>query len=362
MEQIEGAALEVLAGDVFQRLPAGPEVDAIAHLGVAGHGADARVFKVRQQLGDGVGGDDGVGVDADVNLLSQPVQRVVERRGLASVGLGEHLHAAGGDLGGVGLRGHLGGAVGRSVVDHDDVEILVIGVEHRADGADDDRLFVVGGDEDGNARVEARRGQGVGFAQAVDDSEDADEQQARAHQDVADKEDQDDEAADDLHAGEGDRVGQCAQKLGEGKLGHHFGGGLAHQRGDRDDGVAVGAQRVNQHRQCGHGGGAVAAPVVHKNHRPSELRLRLHDLQLREDGLGDLLGRLAGMLVPVVGVDLAADHDVALILDGHDGRGLVVGLRLFVDVVRRTEVKRLDIEFAGEEALGELDLQVELLG
>ena len=40
VEEIEGAALEVLAGDVFERLPAGPEVDAIADLGVAGDGAD----------------------------------------------------------------------------------------------------------------------------------------------------------------------------------------------------------------------------------------------------------------------------------------------------------------------------------
>ncbi len=52
---------------------------------------------------------------------------------------------------------------------------------------------------------------------------------------------------------------------------------------------------------------------------------------------------------------------VALVLDGHDGCGLVVGLGLFVDVVGRTEIERLHVELAGEEALGELDLEIERL-
>ena len=45
VEEIEGAALEVLAGDVFEGLPARPEVDAVADLGVAGDGADAGIFE-----------------------------------------------------------------------------------------------------------------------------------------------------------------------------------------------------------------------------------------------------------------------------------------------------------------------------
>ena len=42
VEEVECAALEVLAGDVFEGLPAGPEIDAVADLGIAGDGADAR--------------------------------------------------------------------------------------------------------------------------------------------------------------------------------------------------------------------------------------------------------------------------------------------------------------------------------
>ena len=112
VEEIECAALEILAGDVFQSLPSRPQVHTIAHLGVAGHGADARVFEVRNQLGDGVGGDDCVGVDADVDFFREAVECVVKRGSLASVGLGEHLHAAGDNLRGVGFASHLGGAVG----------------------------------------------------------------------------------------------------------------------------------------------------------------------------------------------------------------------------------------------------------
>ncbi len=69
VEEIEGAAFEVLAGDVFEGLPACPEIDAVADLGVAGDGADLRVGEVRNKACDGVGGDDGVGVDADVDLF-----------------------------------------------------------------------------------------------------------------------------------------------------------------------------------------------------------------------------------------------------------------------------------------------------
>ncbi len=47
---VERAAFEVLAGDIFQRLPAGPEIDPVAHLGIARHGSDAWIGEVRHQL------------------------------------------------------------------------------------------------------------------------------------------------------------------------------------------------------------------------------------------------------------------------------------------------------------------------
>ena len=235
------------------------------------------ILEVGDELGDGVGGDDGVGVDADVDLFVHAVEGEVEGGGLASVGLGEHLEAAGGDLGGVGLAGHFGGAVAGAVVDDDDVQVLVVGVEHRADGADDDRLFVVGGDEDGDAGIVAGRGQAVRPAQAVDDGEDADERCSRALIRMSPtKKTRTMNLPTMAERGEGDGVGQRCAALPEGERRHDLGGGLAHQRGDRDDGVAVGAQGVNEHGQGGHGGGAVAAAVVQQDDGAAELRLGLH--------------------------------------------------------------------------------------
>ena len=100
VEEVEGAALEVLAGDVLEGLPAGPEVDAVADLGVAGDGADLGVGEVADEVGDGVVGDDAVGVDADVDLFVDVLEGEVEGVGLAAVGLGEDGEAAGGDLSG----------------------------------------------------------------------------------------------------------------------------------------------------------------------------------------------------------------------------------------------------------------------
>ena len=178
------------------------------------------IFKVRNELGDGVCGDDGIGVDADIDLFVHAIESVVERGGFASIGLGEHLHAAGGDLLRVGCGGHFGGAVAGAVVDDNDVQILVVGVEHGADGAHDDRLFVVGGNENCDARIEAGRGLAVRLAQAVNDGEEADEDEPRAHENVADEEDHDDEVADDIERGEGDGVGNGAHALPEGERRH----------------------------------------------------------------------------------------------------------------------------------------------
>ncbi len=50
---------------------------------------------MRHQARDGVGRDDGVGVDADENLgVADVLDAVVERFGLAGVGLAEDEHAA----------------------------------------------------------------------------------------------------------------------------------------------------------------------------------------------------------------------------------------------------------------------------
>ena len=71
-------------------------------------------------------------------------------------------------------------------------------------------------------------------------------------------------------------------------------------------------------------------------------------------------GRLARVFVPIVGVDLAADDGEPVLLDAPHRRGLVVGVGLLVDIVGRAEVERLHAQLALEQALGEVDLQIEL--
>ena len=106
-----------------------------------------------------------------------------------------------------------------------------------------------------------------------------------------------------------------------------------------------------------HGDRAVAAAVVHQDDGAAELRLGLHGLQLGEDRIDNLRGRLARMFVPIVGVDLAADDGEPVMLDAHHRRGFVVGVRFLVDIVGRAEIERLHAQLAFEQALGEIDLR-----
>ena len=85
-ENVEGAAFKILAGDVFEGLPAGPEIHAVADFGVAGHGSDFGIDEVRDEAGDGVWSDDGVGVDADENFgVLNVLDAVVQGFGFAGV-------------------------------------------------------------------------------------------------------------------------------------------------------------------------------------------------------------------------------------------------------------------------------------
>ena len=288
------------------------------------------------------------------------VEGEVEGVGLAAVGLGEDGDAAGFDLLGVGLGGDFEGGVGGAVVDDDDADVLVVRHQHGADGAGDDLLFVVGGDEDGDAGLVVRGGEVLAFTEAVDGGEEADDDEAAAHEDVADEEDADDEVVEEGDEEEGDGVDEGVVALAAFDGGHDFVAGFADEFGDRNDLVAVGAEGVDEDGKGGDGGRAVAAAIVHEDDGAARPGLGIEEGDLAEDAVDDLLRRLAGMLIPVVGVDLVADDDVAEALDGIDGRGLVVGVGLLIDGVGRAEVDGLNAELGGEEALGEIELEVDL--
>ena len=72
------------------------------------------------QLGHRIRGNHRIGVDAHVELFSQIRDGKVKRLRLALIGFAQHRHHAGCDLLGIGFTRHLGGAIRRPVIDHND--------------------------------------------------------------------------------------------------------------------------------------------------------------------------------------------------------------------------------------------------
>src|SRR5580704_16883982 len=98
-ECVEGTALEVLTGDVFERLPAGPEIHAVADFGITGNGAYPRIEEMRHHASDGVGSDDRVGIDTDKKYsVADVIETVVQGFGFAAVWLAENDNLADGLL------------------------------------------------------------------------------------------------------------------------------------------------------------------------------------------------------------------------------------------------------------------------
>src|ERR1700682_3285073 len=63
IEQIEGALLQILAGDVFEGLPAGEPLGTIANFNVARNSPDFWIAEVTKKFTDGIRLDGGICVD-----------------------------------------------------------------------------------------------------------------------------------------------------------------------------------------------------------------------------------------------------------------------------------------------------------
>ena len=72
----------------------------------------------------------------------------------------------------------------------------------------------------------------------------------------------------------------------------------------------------------------------------------------------DLLGRAVRIVAPVVGIDLVAHADVAHILCKLERTYLIFGVGLLVNGVRRAEQHGVNPQAAGEQALGQVQLQL----
>jgi hypothetical protein len=103
---------------------------------------------VRHHAGDGIGSDDGIGVDADEDFrIADVLESEVQRLGFAAVGLGEN-QPAGGFFGGKGAAGDFQSTILGAVVDDDHAQIGIVGIERALDGAFDDLFLVIRGNED----------------------------------------------------------------------------------------------------------------------------------------------------------------------------------------------------------------------
>src|SRR5205823_7098282 len=174
--------------DVFERLPARDEVDAVADFSVTGDRADCRVCEATRERAQGVRREDGVGVEADDDVAARVRESVVERLGLAAVLLLEEsaarVHAE-------AFADDFARAVGRAVVNDYDLERGVVGGEQALDGFADDALLFVSGDDDGDERLEAfarARAFASARAYALRERERADEEETAYAEEDSDEE------------------------------------------------------------------------------------------------------------------------------------------------------------------------------
>ena len=297
MQGRERAALQVLGGDRFQRLPARDDVDAVADDGVAGHGAHARVGEPARQQAVGLAGELGVGVKGHDDLALGLGQAAIERQGLAAVLephqphtrlVGEMPH----DLG--------GGAVARAVVEHNDFQVGPGGVENPAHRTGDDLLFVETGDQDADQWPAGQVQFGgllTGRAQPVNQRQYRQEGQPPQAECDGGQEQRPQRQVDAAEEAETDAVQHQFETVAAGR-GQGLGRGHAGQLVHGHQAVAMGAQGVDQAGQGLDRAAAVAAGVVQQDDLTAGVRVGVGKAL---DGAVDDVGRVR--LFPVVRVD-----------------------------------------------------------
>ena len=120
VEPRQRAPLEILRGDIFDRLPAGDEVDPVADLGVAGDRADLRIGEPAGEPRDRLRLELGVGVERDDDLAVGELEAAVERMRLAAIG--QASAAARAARPAKAAATIVAGPVARAVVDHDHLD------------------------------------------------------------------------------------------------------------------------------------------------------------------------------------------------------------------------------------------------
>src|SRR5487761_462597 len=353
IQQIESALFEILAGDVFQGLPAREPAIAIHDFNVAGDGSHAGAGEMADESRNGVGVDDGVGVNGDDDFARGFGKSMIERGGFSVVQLANEADAG---IAAEGFEDAVAGLVNGAIVNDDDFELGVTRSERGTNRVHDDSLFVIGGNEHADHGLIVgmifRRG-----AKLFGESEKADEKGASA-----DKRDAGDENKGDGQTQPVEQVEDEGIRFGEemfliAQRGHHLGASLIEELGNGDEGVALGFQLVNDLREGRDGVAAVAAPVVQHNDVAGKL------VNLVENALDDHLRgrrRNAAFFAPIVRVNVAGDKQVAHGLGNGKVGDFLRRFRLFVDAIGRAEQKSLHAKIAFEEPLREIQLEFDL--
>src|SRR5208282_3695034 len=328
-----------------------------------GHGRNFRIEKVRHETGDGIGSDDGIGVDAYEEFgIADVLQSKVQSFRLAAVGTGENQYSAGGFFGGKRAAGDFQSTILGTVVDDDHAQVGIVGVERALDGAFDDLLLVIRGNEHRDPRPVSRDLFGCSIdmrAETIKDGEHADGNQAARHQDVAEEEDDRDAQHGGAEQAEADPIQLRGPILVGRERGHDIGFGFAHQLVDGDEIKSAGTGAVDDQRERPYGSFAVTAAIVHQNDVAAPHHIvRLTGGQVVEHLSGDLLRRERGLVLPVLGVDLVADGDVAHALREFERAHFIFRVGLGVDGVGWTEHHGANSQAAGKQALGQVQFHL----
>ncbi len=146
-------ALQVLRGYVFERLPARQHIDAVADFCIAGDGADFGIDEPARELCDRLLLELRVGIESHHDLARRHLEPGVDGFRFAAVGDGEEDHAP---VGAKSLAHDVRGAVGRAVVDNDDLRLGIGAVEDALHRIADDPRLIVRGNEHRDRRASAR--------------------------------------------------------------------------------------------------------------------------------------------------------------------------------------------------------------
>src|SRR5579884_3550414 len=229
VEQVQRPALKVLAGDVLERLPARKQVHLVADLCVSGNRAHSPVRKMHNQLFYRVSGNDRISINTDVKFFLNVLQAKIQRLCLARIWLRQDQQPALSNLLRISLTNNVKRPVSRPVINHNNVQVVIRRVQHRAHCADDDLLLVISRNQHSHTWREVCRAMYFALTHAVNQRKDANQHETRAHQHVARKKHKDDEVAEEPINQKRNGINPRLPAKVRSNRRHHLRRGLAHQ-------------------------------------------------------------------------------------------------------------------------------------